>query len=207
MGLFIQLYAAMGTALARLLTFAGSGAFSFSSSSLGVSLILRPDADALILDCSRVVLDARRCRGVPVVGFVEEDRVNEEGSLVLDGVGVPIEDRLSLGGGGPMDPVVILDGVEVEDVPLTRTLLPSAFVGVSRLLTLSLPVSDRAEGGRDIGIGVDEKMDESRREAIFEDCAGVLPAVPLTPSFLLRSSSSCCLESSAILRPCMSSLS
>lgn len=92
------------------------------------------------------------------IDLADEDRASEAGNF---GVGVPIEARLSFGGGGPMEPVANLAGVEVEGTPpFARTLLPSAF-GVSNPRILSLPVSESAEGGLTIP-GV-EYADESRR--------------------------------------------
>lgn len=159
-------YAATSIALARLFTLVGAGVsiFSFSSSSLGASLSLRPDADIFALACSNAVLDARRCiLGVPGVdeGLADEDRARADDNLVLDGVGVPIDERLTFGGGGPIEPVA--DLVEVGVAALVRILLPNVFdvVGVSRVRTLSLPVSDSADGGRLIP-GV-TNIDDSRR--------------------------------------------
>lgn len=163
----IQIYAATGTALARLLAL--TGVFSFSSSSLGtgLSLIVRPDADTFILACSKAVLEARRCK--LEVGFAGDGRANEDESRLFAGVGVPMEVRLVRAGGGPIDPAEALTGVEPEVVPFARTLFPRTFeifAGVSVPRTLSFPVSDSADGGR--GIPGVVKMEESRRWAIFD---------------------------------------
>lgn len=162
----IQDQPAMGMALALLFILDGAGVstFSFSGISIGtgISCILRPDADSLIRPCSNAVLDALLCiPGVPgaAAGLADEDLASEDASLVLDGVGVPREARLAFGGGGPIEPVITLDG---EVVPFPRTLLPKAFVaGVSSPRMLSLFVSERADGGR-IAPGV-PNIDESRR--------------------------------------------
>lgn len=133
-----QAHAAIVIALARLFTVGvgGVSTFSFSSSSLGaeLSLIFLPEADTFSLACcSSAVLDALRCiLGVLGVGVAldDDDRTCEEGKRGRVGVGVPIDARPIFGGGGPMDPVAILE-LEAA-VPFARTLLPRALgIGVS----------------------------------------------------------------------------
>jgi hypothetical protein len=164
----------MSITLARLFAVAGAGVstFSFSSNSLGagLSLIFLLDANIFIRVCSNVALDALRWMlGVGVPGLDDEDRASEDGNLVLVGVGVPMEVRLVLGGGGPIEPVNDLVEVKPEATPFARTLLPKIFVpvaGVSNPRMLSLPVSDNADGGLMIP-GVENAV-ESRRCAIFD---------------------------------------
>lgn len=99
------------------------------------------------------------------------------------------------GGGGPMDPALdpALGALEIV-------------AGVPENSLIALP-----------GRGVPNiEVDESRRLSVFAatlrfvfvvGCNGVLPAVPLTPSFRFMSSSSCCLLSKAMFRPSISSRS
>lgn len=163
------------------LTGAGAAAFSFSSSSLGAGLsILLPDADIFILASSKVVLDALRDMPSVAGDLADEGRASVEAGLIVVGVGVPREERLCFRGGGPIEPTTDLAAVG----PFTRLLLVrglAAVDGVSIPRILSLFVSESAEGGLTIP-GV---TDESRRCAIFDGLTGVLPPVPLTPSFLL----------------------
>ena len=111
-------------------------------------------------------------------GFVDAARTRREAV----GVGVPMDERGAFAAGGPIAP----EALGVTEAPaFARTLLLSALgmdTGVSKPRCVSLPVSESAEGGLTIP-GVDDK-DSRRRCAIFAG-AGVLPAVPLTPSFLL----------------------
>ena len=183
--MLVAYYAAVGMSitLARLFTLAGAwlSTFSFSSSSLGAGfwLIFLPDADIFILACSNAVLDALRdIPGADDVELTDAERASEDDSLVFAGVGVPREARLCFKGGGPIEPVADLAAVVV------RMFLLKGFVavGVSIPRMLSLLVSESADGGLDMP-GVGNADDESLR--IFDGCAGVLPAVPLTPSFLL----------------------
>lgn len=75
-------------------------------------------------------------------------------------------------GGGPMEPSIRLEALDVAEIPFTRMLLPSAGIflaedaGVSGLMRLwslptALPASDAADGGREV-VGV-LKIKESRR--------------------------------------------
>lgn len=161
----------------------GPPTFSFSSSSLGaeLSLILRPEAPAPTRDV--MALGARRTLedSTPgaVVCFVDAVRTTREAV----GVGEPTEERGAFAAGGPIEPVAF---GAAEALALTRTLLLSALgmeTGVSRPRCLSLPVSESADGGLTMpGVTMEE---DSRRECAILAGAGVLPAVPLTPSFLL----------------------
>ena len=81
--------------------------------------------------------------------------------------------------------------------PFTRELLPNG----------ALPVFEASESADDerMGIGVLNRAD-SRLE-VRTGAAGVAPPATRTPRFLLSKSSSCCLESRAILSPILSSTS
>lgn len=116
-------------------------------------------------------------------GLTDAERVNVAVDLAFGGVGVPREPRLCFRRGGPMEPVADL---AVEE-PFVRVLLVKGFIalaGVSIPRVLSLLVSESAEGGLTIP-GVVNADNEPRRSGVFVGWPGVLPAVPLTPSFLL----------------------
>lgn len=170
--------------------------FSFSSGSLAddtdvsFSSFSRLDVDVRSLEGSRIDVDVRRwCMGtLMVLGVRAED---PEGIRV--GVAVAEADP-ARAGGGPIEPsrdrfftAPVVDA-EVLAVLLTRTLLPRVdFVAVDgaslmRRSLMTLPVSERAEGGRDPPTAGVPKIDDSRRLlgwTLAVD-AGVLPAVPRT---------------------------
>lgn len=171
--------------LTRLFTLAGVGMsiFSFSPSSLGAGLWLTflPDADIFILACSKAVLDALRfILGVAevVVGLEDDERASDDVSLAFVSGGVSSEERPCFRGGGPIEPIA--DLVELF-TRLVSVFTPEAPESLPRVL---LPASESADGGL-TAPGVVNAAAESLRCAIFEELAGVLPAVPLTPSFLL----------------------
>ena len=157
--------------------------------------------------------DPLRCGiGVTLCGvtilLAENERVSDDTRPV--GVGVAMEGR-GFKAGGPIEESTLalpeVEGlvVEVTGPPkvLTRVLFPSAVtladtdcpVSPESLRSFrgptlidSVSVCESADGGLEAGPGkgVALKMEESRRCcATFDVGAGVLPAVPLTPSFLL----------------------
>ena len=213
--------------------------FEFSLSSCAEEASLMSEALALALRikaafdardrCGRTVEDTRLCPGVAVVDPEDVlfparmDVERDKDELIEDEVEFASEVRL----GGPFTtPFIAEGGGGIE--PFTRELLPSVVFpivdGVSTAFNVLFPVSESDEDGR-VGIGVANAFD-SLLVPILDGGAGVLPAVPHTPSFLfsyrskiiqnatrncslstLTSSNSCCLESRAMFSPSLSSLS
>lgn len=145
--------------------------------------------------------------GVTIL-LAENERVSDDTRPV--GVGVAMEGR-GFKAGGPMEESTLarpeVEGLVAEATGpprvLTRVLLPNAVtladtdwpVSPEILRSFSGPtlidsvsVCESADGGLEAGPerGVALKMEESRRCCATLDAgAGVLPAVPLTPIFLL----------------------
>jgi hypothetical protein len=119
--------------------------------------------------------------GKGVISETGNGRETAEGTRVRASLVVLplIEARALRDGGGPMDPSVPRGclSVGVMSEMLMRTLLPSA---ETRGVSEGPSVSDVVDNGR--GSPGVVKMDESRRWCpLFDDGAGVVPAVPRTP--------------------------
>ncbi|KAF8951280.1 hypothetical protein BDZ97DRAFT_1002332 [Flammula alnicola] len=159
--------------------------------------------------------DTRRCgTGVTLAGtgvLAEDDLESDETRPV--GVGVPTIDGRDFTGGGPIEPstlarpeaaLVAEDAAdEVPPLALMRVLFPRAetlvadadsgvsveffrsflWLRLDRPWVASVPESDRTDGGLESGVALN--TEESLRCAVFDGWAGVLPAVPRRPNFLL----------------------
>jgi hypothetical protein len=157
---------------------------SFSGTALGVeggTRALFSFDIVLAEELCGVDVDGTRLSGVEpavAVGFADVDLPRTDG--LGAGVGVAIE-ALGLGGGGPIEPRLIALGV-----PLIEVFSLVLFDSVDDLIGVSEPVLafDIAEAGLD-GPGVAKREDSLRWWPTLEAGAGVLPAVPFVPCFLL----------------------